>query len=142
VGEEVVAALNQIGFKATLKKVTLDDLFDPKQGPKMQSMLVNWFSDAGSSASFFGIFTCDDPNNLSRFCDPAFDAAFKKALETQQTNTAGAGDAWAAVDRMLVDEAPIAALVDQLEADFVSVRVGNFQHHPEWGILLDQLWVQ
>jgi peptide/nickel transport system substrate-binding protein len=141
-GEQVVAVLNEIGFKATLEKVTLDDLFDPKQGPKMQSMLVNWFSDATSSASFFAIFTCNDPNNLSRFCDPAFDAAVKKALEIQQTNTAGAGDAWAAVDRMLVDAAPIAALVNQLEADFVSARVGNFQHHPEWGVLLDQLWVQ
>jgi YVTN family beta-propeller protein len=141
-GEQVVADLNQIGFKATLKKVTLDDLFDPKQRPKMQAMLVNWFSDASSSASFFQIFTCDDPNNLSRFCDPAFDAAVKKALEIQQTDTAGAGDAWAAVDRMLVDAAPIAAVVNQLDVEFVSSRVGNFQHHPEWAILLDQLWVQ
>jgi peptide/nickel transport system substrate-binding protein len=141
-GEQVVATLNEIGFKATLKKVTLDDLFDPEQGPKMQSMLVNWFADATSSDSFFATFTCNDPNNLSRFCDPTFDAAVKNALEIQQTNTAGAGDAWAAVDRMLVDAAPIAALVNQLEADFVSARVGNFQHHPEWAILLDQLWVQ
>jgi peptide/nickel transport system substrate-binding protein len=141
-GEHVVAVLNEIGFKATLKKVTLDDLFDPKQGPKMQSMLVNWFSDATSSASFFTIFTCNDPNNLSRFCDPAFDAAVKNALDTQQTNTAAAGEAWATVDRIVVDAAPIAALIHQLEADFVSARVGNFQHHPQWGILLDQLWVQ
>ena len=141
-GENLVAALNEIGFKATLQKATLDELFDPKLGPKMQSILVNWFSDATSSASFFGLFTCNDPNNLSRFCNPAFDAAFKKALEVQQTDTAAAGDAWAAVDRMVVDEAPIAALINQLEIDFVSARVGNFQHHPEWGILLDQLWVQ
>jgi hypothetical protein len=48
----------------------------------------------------------------------------------------------AKADRMLVDEAPIAALVNQLENDFVSARVGNYQHHPQWGILLDQLWVQ
>jgi peptide/nickel transport system substrate-binding protein len=141
-GEHVVAALNEIGFKATLKKVTLDDLFDPQQGPTMQSMLVNWYSDLTASASFFTIFTCNDPNNLSRFCDPAFDVAVKNALEIQQTNTAGAGDAWAAVDRMLVDAAPIAALVNQVDVDFVSARVGNFQHHPEWVILLDQLWVQ
>ena len=43
---------------------------------------------------------------------------------------------------MVVNEAPIAVLVNQLDADVVSVRVGNFQHHPEWAILLDQLWVQ
>jgi len=25
---------------------------------------------------------------------------------------------------------------------FVSKRVGNFEYHPEWGVLLDQLWVK
>ena len=26
--------------------------------------------------------------------------------------------------------------------DLVSKRVGNFQHHPLFGVLLDQLWVK
>ena len=26
--------------------------------------------------------------------------------------------------------------------DFVSARVGNYQYHPQWGVLLDQLWVK
>lgn len=141
-GEQVIAVLDEIGFKATLRKVTLDELFDPKQGPKIQSSLVNWFPDNIVAGSLFGIFTCNDPNNLSHFCDPGFDAQIKKAHEVEQTDVAAAGDAWAKADRMLVDEAPIAALVNQLENDFVSARVGNYQHHPQWAILLDQLWVQ
>jgi hypothetical protein len=27
-------------------------------------------------------------------------------------------------------------------SDFVSARLGNYQFHPNWGILLDQVWVQ
>jgi len=26
--------------------------------------------------------------------------------------------------------------------DVVSQRVGNYQHNPQWGVLLDQLWVR
>jgi hypothetical protein len=26
--------------------------------------------------------------------------------------------------------------------DFISARVGNYQFHPQWGLLLDQLWVK
>jgi hypothetical protein len=26
--------------------------------------------------------------------------------------------------------------------DLVSERVGNYQYHPQWGPLLDQLWVK
>jgi hypothetical protein len=61
-GEQVIAVLDEIGFKATLRKVTLDELFDPKQGPKIQSSLVTWFPDNTVAASLFGIFTCNDPN--------------------------------------------------------------------------------
>jgi hypothetical protein len=25
---------------------------------------------------------------------------------------------------------------------FVSKRVGNFEYNPQWGVLLDQLWVR
>ena len=25
---------------------------------------------------------------------------------------------------------------------FVAKHVGNFQYHPEWGVLLDQLWLR
>ena len=141
-GEQVIAVLDEIGFKATLRKVTLDELFDPKQGPKIQSSLVTWYPDNTVAGSLFDFFTCNDPNNLSHFCDPGFDAQIKKAHEIEQTDVAAAGDAWAKADRMLVDEAPIAALVNLLENDFVSARVGNYQHHPQWAILLDQLWVQ
>ena len=42
---------------------------------------------------------------------------------------------------MFTDQAPWLALVDPRGTDLVSARVGNYQRHLQWGVLLDQLWV-
>jgi len=45
------------------------------------------------------------------------------------------------VDRKVTDLAFWAPLVNE-GTRFVSARLGNYQFHPQWGILLDQAWVQ
>ncbi len=47
----------------------------------------------------------------------------------------------AEVDRAVVDLALWAPFFNA-GADIVSTRVGNFQFHPAYFVLLDQLWVQ
>ena len=32
--------------------------------------------------------------------------------------------------------------LDPRVVDFVSPRSGNYQHNPQWGLLVDQLWVR
>jgi hypothetical protein len=41
-----------------------------------------------------------------------------------------------------VDLSPFVPIGNTIAMDFVSARVGNYQYHPQWGILFDQLWVQ
>jgi YVTN family beta-propeller protein len=147
VGEYLTSVLADLGFKATLRKADRDaliqELFDPVKGPKVQSAVLAWFPDfPAANSTIAPLFTCGDPGNFTRLCDPAITAQITKALSLQQTDPAAAGDAWAKVDSMLVDAAPMAALINQRESDFVSARVGNYQHHPEWTILFDQLWIQ
>jgi ABC-type transport system substrate-binding protein len=139
--------LNDLGFKATLQKKSeeafFQEVFHPVKGPNLQSVVLVWFPDFPSASSNLrGLFPCGEPSNLSRFCDPRLQSEIKRALEIQQTDPAAAGDAWAKVEQMFVDAAPVAPLVNQRESDFVSARVGNYQHHPEWTILFDQLWVR
>ena len=40
------------------------------------------------------------------------------------------------------EAAPAAPLVNRRGAVFVSERLGNYQHHPLLGVLLDQVWVR
>jgi peptide/nickel transport system substrate-binding protein len=147
VGEYIVSVLNDLGFKATLRKADRDallaELFDPVKGPKVQSVVVAWFPDfPAASSTILPLFACNEPGNFARFCDPTITERIKSALQLQQSDPAAAGQAWTAVDRSIVDFAPVASLVNQRESDFVSARVGNYQNHPEWKILYDQLWVK
>ena len=41
-----------------------------------------------------------------------------------------------------MDEAPAVPLYALREADFVSKRVGNYIFNPQFGVLLDQMWVR
>lgn len=146
-GQYVAKVLSDLGFKVTLRKAARDQLLaelsDPVKGPKIQSVVVAWFPDfPAASSTILPLFTCDDPGNFGRMCDPTVSARIREALDLQQNDPALAGQAWAVVDQSIVDFAPIAALVNQRESDFVSARVGNYQHHPEWRVLFDQLWVK
>ncbi len=60
----------------------------------------------------------------------------------QVEDPAAAGALWAEIDRAIVDQAPYVWLTNPNTIGFVSERVGNYQFNLQWGILLNQLWVQ
>ena len=49
---------------------------------------------------------------------------------------------WAKVDHDVVDQAPWVAFANGVAFLYRSDRVGNYQFNPQWGVLLDQLWVR
>ena len=65
-----------------------------------------------------------------------------RAIRLQLDDPAAAGALWAEIDRAIVDQAPYLWLVNQIAVEFVSERVGNYQSSPQWGVLLNQLWVR
>lgn len=66
----------------------------------------------------------------------------ERATQMQADDPAAAGALWAAIDREIVDQAPYLWLANEIAVEFVSERVGNYQRNPQWGILLNQLWVR
>jgi hypothetical protein len=66
----------------------------------------------------------------------------RRALALHRTDLYLANRLWARIDRAVVDQAPVAPLFTLQEVDIVSSRVGNYQYQPQWGALLDQLWVR
>ena len=46
------------------------------------------------------------------------------------------------MDRAITDRAPYVFLVNWIGVDFVSERLENYQNNPEWGLLLDQVWIR
>jgi hypothetical protein len=65
-----------------------------------------------------------------------------RTATSQTTDREAANARLAAIDRELVDRAVTVPLFNERKSVLVSRRVGNFQFHPEWETLLDQLWVR
>ncbi len=153
VGERVAGVLRELGFKATVR--VMEDVgryFElvSNSGTRAQIFAVGWAQDYAAASNFLDVlFSCDAfvPNdpfqaNYSELCDPEIDGLIEEAYELQVTDPSAAGEAWAAVDRAIVDAAAWLPIANPAGFDFVSERVGNYLHHPQWGLLLSQVTVR
>ena len=143
--EYVADVLGQIGYRASVR--IEDDPFGAMLAPdsNVDAIRVGWLQDYASASNFVEpLFTClanrEGGVNVSQFCSHDLDALVLRARTTG--DVAEAAQAWARIDRLLVNEAPAIPLYSLREADFVSKRVGNYVFNPEFGVLLDQMWVQ
>jgi len=111
---------------------------------------ISWTADYADPSDFIdNLFRCDaflagspNNNNLSEFCNPATDALIAKAEALQVADPQAASRLWARSDRQIVDRALYAPVYVPRAIDFVSKRVGNYEFSPQWGVLIDQLWVR
>jgi peptide/nickel transport system substrate-binding protein len=147
-GRYVEQVLRSLGYRARLRVLseTEGGYWEAIEAPGATWHLAGggWFADYSAASTFMNLLECSSPRpfNLGRFCDRAIDAKIRQALRLQEQNPAAANASWAEIDRALVDKAPWVPLHTPYSRDFVSKRVGNYQHHPLWGALLSQLWVR
>jgi peptide/nickel transport system substrate-binding protein len=142
-GEYVVSLLSALGYDASLNvPATSHDVFQQIFFDKTVQMgMFEFTADYPAPTGFLSQFTCDNPEDFTFFCDPALDAMITAAQDQQTTDAAAGAALWAKVDRRVTDLALWAPLINE-GTRFVSARVGNYQFHPQWGVLLDQVWVQ
>jgi peptide/nickel transport system substrate-binding protein len=79
---------------------------------------------------------------VPELCDRGIDAQVRHASSLQSRDPSAAGEAWSRIDRELVDRGPWVPLFNPRTVTLLSSRVGNYQYHPFWNVLLDQLWVR
>jgi peptide/nickel transport system substrate-binding protein len=147
VGRYIVGLLEELGYRVEfVRPGNLDKYlaatFDSPD--RVQASSLGWISDYPTAANFFSWARCGSPNNpfVAAYCDPELEAAIRRAERAQLTDPQLAGELWAAADRRIVDQSPFVSMGNGIATDFVSARVGNYQYHPQFGILIDQLWVQ
>jgi peptide/nickel transport system substrate-binding protein len=137
--------LKQLGYRASVRIEA--DIFGAMLAPDsdVDAMRVGWLQDYAAPSNFVEpLFTCaanqEGGVNVSQFCSRRLDTLVSRARAT--SDVAAVVGAWARIDRLLVDEAPAVPLYALRQADFVSKRVGNYVFNPQFGVLLDQLWVR
>jgi ABC-type transport system substrate-binding protein len=100
-------------------------------------------ADSATPSNFTPSFVCSPPsyrpNNLSQFCDRRIAAQIGEARGARGVE---ADALWERIYRGLGRAAPAVPLLNRRTVTLVSRRVGNYQEHPLWGPLLDQLWVR
>ncbi|HYT78053.1 MAG TPA: ABC transporter substrate-binding protein [Actinomycetota bacterium] len=152
-GRYLVSMLEDLGYRATLEVGESGAaVFGAYSNSKTRTQMgiFGWGADYPAASSFINQFlSCrsfvpqsDLNQNFPEFCDPAIDRQINQALTLQVTDPSAASKVWATIDRALVDRAPLVPLFYPERIDFVSKRVGNYQHHPTLGILIDQVWVR
>src|SRR5204863_93087 len=78
------------------------------------------------------------PPNIPEYCVKSTQGKIDQALNTQLTNQTKANQQWAAVDKILVNQAVWVPMFNPKYLDFVSKRVTGYQFSPQWYMLLDQ----
>lgn len=153
VGTYLVSQLQNLGYDAHLRYVKdLEQYYrliaDSRR--RIQAGGSGWIVDYPAESSFIGVqLSCEsfrpgsrENVNFPQFCDREVDAKIDRAEALQATDPYAAGRLWARIDRMIVDRAPWVPLLNPKTSVFLSERLGNYQVHPQWGPLLDQLWVR
>ena len=151
-GVYVQSVLNEIGYKASVKPISVNIFFTYVQNTKnkVQINVQQWYQDYPAASDFlYVLFGCesfhpgsDSSINFSGFCNKPINALMHKALTLAVTNEPAANVLWAKVDKEVTDQAPMATLFNPKHLDFISKRVGNFVFSDQFYWLVDQSWVQ
>ena len=148
------SVLEQIGYAASVHNEATNCVkffaTVARSSNHVQASVGGWGADYPSPIAFFDILlTCNAyiPNstanlNFSEFCDPHLDSLVRAAEAAQTADPSRALQRWQEADHEAVNRAPWVPLTNPRGLDVVSSRVGNYQHNPQWGTLLDQLWVK
>ena len=147
-GRYMVSTLASLGFRARLRTVANPDAYFETVADSRRRAQVGWggwAADVPSAAGFIpGLLSCSagGQSNLAGFCDRSIDAKISQAVAAQVQDPAAATTLWQEVERRILAQAPIVPAYNRSNVDVVSKRVGNYQYNPQWGVLLDQLWVK
>jgi peptide/nickel transport system substrate-binding protein len=152
IGPYAVSVLRQLGYRASLEKVT-PWLYPGRLADSRTRSQIGWFTwlqDFPAPSGFIdALLSCRsfvpaNPSNVnvSEFCRRRIDRQIQRAYALQSSSPAAAAAVWSRIDHELVDQAPWVPLYNLRVVTALSRRVGNYEYHPFWQVLLDQLWVQ
>ncbi len=132
--------LRQIGYRTTIRLIPHAYLAHPPNMSVFDPIQLIPGAWGDTPYGFFSTwFSCNGIGSHHWFCDPSVDRAIGRARALKTRSPAAAAAAFAGIDRQLVDLAAWAPIVDERGIDFVSARIHNYQSHPYWGIMADQL---
>jgi YVTN family beta-propeller protein len=150
IGRYFASLLHRLGYRTRLRVFPRPMAYGEAvtdSRTRAQIGINGWWADVETPSNFAIPFLCSsfvpaDPvgnANPSGFCDKRIDERVDAALRARR---APRDAVWRGIFERIAAAAPAVPLVNGREMVLVSRRVGNYQHHPLWGPLYDQMWVR
>jgi len=141
VARYIAGVLRRLGYRARAETTLSRGRHSVARN--VQLIPNTWFGGELGAADFLqDWFACDGPESRGWFCEPRLDQLMRRASALEASDPQRAAAAWADVDRKVVDAAGWVPLITPREVELISSRVRNYQYHPIWGALADQLWLR
>jgi peptide/nickel transport system substrate-binding protein len=142
----LVRTLRRLGYRTSVKRRPQDIYFTSAgyytNASRIEAAVAGWISDFPAPADFMISNLACSRELAGYICDHALDRKFRETAQLQSGNPRAANDAWARLERQVIDRALIVPVITPKAADFVSERVRNYQRHPLFGMLISQVWVR
>jgi YVTN family beta-propeller protein len=139
---ELVRTLRALGYRSSVLKVKdVAEMFEHIYGVQLVDAAGSgWTADYPAPSNFFsGVLACVQ---LKLVCDRALDRRMQQLSAVATHDPQRASEGWAKLDQEVTSRALIIPIASPRVIDFVSKRLGNFQYHPVFGLLIDQAWVR
>jgi len=135
--------LRRLGYPVRVRLVPHSFLAHapPERFSRIQLIPAAWGGDT-PDGFFTTWFSCKGPNVHGWVCNRRIDRAILRARALKATKPRAAAALWGKIDRDLVDQAAWVPFIDEQGVDFVSARMRNYQFHPYWGFIADQVWLR
>jgi peptide/nickel transport system substrate-binding protein len=139
--------LRRLGYRTSVRRQPGPRYFTGSAGyygnaTRVEAAVAGWLTDYPAPSDFM-INNLACSHELAGYvCDPALDRKLHEAAQLQSRNPRAANEAWARLEREVTDRAIIVPVITPKATDFVSKRVGNYQRHPVFGMLISQVWVR
>lgn len=136
--------LNDLGYRAVLKwypRRIRASVFDPSRGVQV-GLLRMGHRPPGRVGLPPSLLACGSALNIARFCDRGIGRRMEEATNLQLVDPVAAHDLWSSTEHEIVDLAPRVPLLNRSWAVLVSEVLGDYQFNPQWGPLIDQMWVR
>ena len=141
---DVAGVLRRLGYRVRVHLRTHAQAFrHPGRVAGHQIGPAGWSAAFPSAGNFLSPWIpCNGFHNDHRFCDPGVDNEMRRATLRALTDLPGSARQWTRIDHELTNRAVWLPLVNPRIIDFVSSRVRNYEFHPIWGFIADQVWLR
>jgi peptide/nickel transport system substrate-binding protein len=141
---DVASVLRRLGYRVRVHLRTHAQAFrHPGRVAGHQIGPAGWSAAFPSAGNFLSPWIpCNGFHNDHRFCDPRVDNKMRRATLRALTDLPGSARLWTRIDHELTDRAVWLPLVNPRIIDFISSRVRNYEFHPVWGFMADQVWLR